>query len=162
MSWRLETIGEAVAEQLGRFGAAGTIGSVVAAWPEAVGAAIAANAWPARCARDGTLTVTASSSVWAFELTKLEEDIRGRLRERLGEEAPARIRFAAGPLPERGPLESVTNPNRNVPNVTDEHRRAAQEIAAPVENEELRAVVARAAAASLARARGRAGDRSLW
>ena len=32
-------------------------------------AAIAANAWPARIARDGTLHVATSSSAWAFELT---------------------------------------------------------------------------------------------
>ncbi|MDQ4082048.1 MAG: DUF721 domain-containing protein, partial [Actinomycetota bacterium] len=34
------------------------------AWGEAVGPAIAANAWPARRGADGTLHVTVSSSVW--------------------------------------------------------------------------------------------------
>jgi Dna[CI] antecedent, DciA len=162
MTWRLETIGEAVAEEFRRFGPAGAIADVVAAWPAAVGPAIAENAWPARCARDGTVTVATSSSVWAFELTKLEADVRARLAERLAGKAPPRLRFAVGRLPERGPEEGVTTSSRGAPEVSAEHRRAAEEIAAPMQNEELRALVARAAAASLARAAGEAAGRSLW
>jgi hypothetical protein len=162
VSWRLETIAEAVAEEFRRFGPAGAIAEIVAAWPAAVGPAIAENAWPARCGRDGTLTVTTSSSVWAFELTKLETDVRARLAERLAGDAPPRLRFAVGRLPERGPDEAVTTSGRGVPEVSAEHRRAGEEIAASMQNEELRAVIARAAAASLARAAGEAGDRSLW
>ncbi len=162
MSWHPQPIGDAVAEELGRFGPVGAIADVVAAWPEAVGPAIAANAWPARSGRDGTLTVTTSSSVWAFELTRLEQDVRARLTERLAGNAPSRLRFVVGRLPERGSDEAVTTSHRPVPKVTHEHRRAGEEIAAPVENEELRALVARAAAASLARAAGEASGRSLW
>jgi Dna[CI] antecedent, DciA len=162
MTWRLETIGEAVAAELRRFGPAGAIGEIVSAWPDAVGPAIAENAWPARCGRDGTVTVTTSSSVWAFELTKLEGDVRARLAERLAGKAPPRLRFVVGRLPERGAEEGVPSSSGGVPEVTLEHRRAGEEIAAPVRNEELRALVARAAAASLARAAGEAGDRSLW
>ena len=73
---------------------------LVAAWPDAVGETVAANAWPARLARDGTLHVHAASSTWAFELQQLETEIAGRLREAVPEATPARLRFAAGPLPE--------------------------------------------------------------
>ncbi len=162
MSWHPRTIGESVADELRRFGRPGDIADIVAAWPEAVGEAIAANAWPARTARDGTLHVTTSSSVWAFELTKLEADVRSRLRARLGDSAPARHRFAVGRLPERGAAEPVTTPPRTVPIVTEADLRAGAEIAAPIENDELRALVARAAAASLAGRPGEADDRRLW
>jgi hypothetical protein len=161
LTWHPKTIGEAVLEELGRFGTAGAIGDVVAAWPEAVGAAIAENAWPARLARDGTLVVTASASVWAFELTKLEETIRARLRERLGDRTPPRLRFAVGRLPERG-AEPVPASSRTVPEVSEAARRAGREIAADIENQELRELVARAAAASLARRPRDAADRPLW
>ena len=172
MSWHPETVAQSVRAELSRFGPVGALGDIVAAWPEAVGDAIAANAWPARSGRDGTLHVAVSSSVWAFELTQLEPTVRERLHLRLGASAPARLRFAVGPLPERG-REGVTSPSRSENSVerTDEGagRRisaealaAGEEIAAPIENEELRALVAKAAAASLALARGRAAGRPLW
>jgi hypothetical protein len=62
----LEPIGDAVQQELGRFGRGGAIAEIVAAWPEAVGELIARNAWPARIARDGTLHVTTSSSTWVY------------------------------------------------------------------------------------------------
>jgi hypothetical protein len=161
LTWHPKTIGEAVLEELGRFGASGTIGEVVAAWPDAVGPAIAQNAWPARIARDGTLVVAASASVWAFELTKLAGEIHVRLRERLGERTPPRLRFVVGRLPERG-AEPVAISSRTAPQVSEAARRAASEIAATIENEELRELVARAAAASLARRSRDADDRPLW
>ena len=73
---------------------------VLAVWPEAVGTMVAANAWPARIARDGTLHVNTSSSAWAFELGQLAPAILERLSEKLGERAPASLRFAVGHLPE--------------------------------------------------------------
>lgn len=110
----LEPIGRDVEDELRRLGPGGAIADAVAAWPEAVGPGIAANAWPARIGRDGTLHVTTSSSAWAFELTHLAEDVRGRLAEQLGETAPARLRFAPGRLPEPG-AESVETSQRTVP-----------------------------------------------
>jgi hypothetical protein len=160
--WHPTTIGEAVLGELSRFGPAGRIGDVVAAWPDAVGAGIAENAWPARLGRDGTLTVTTSSSVWAFELTKLERELRTRLREALGAKAPARLRFAVGRLPERGAGEGVPTSTKMTPRVGPEARAAGAEIAASIENAELRSLVARAAAASLARGRDEEDDRALW
>ena len=67
----MERIGEDVERQLGRFDGGGAMPRIVAAWPAAVGDEVARNAWPARVARDGTLHVHTSSSVWAFELGQL-------------------------------------------------------------------------------------------
>jgi hypothetical protein len=152
----MDRIGSEVRRELGRFGSAGAMTDVVAAWPGAVGETVAANAWPARIARDGTLHVNASSSTWAFELQQLEGEIRGRLRESLGEAAPARLRFMAGPLPEALP-EAGETPRRAPPEPTLEHARAAHELAAGIASENLRKTVEKAARMSLASA---ADDRS--
>ena len=161
MSWHPKTIADEVRRELSRFGAAAAMPDVVAAWPEAVGPAIAANAWPARLGRDGTLHVSASSSSWAFELTQLEATIRERLRERLTTRAPTRLRFAVGrlPEPERPGVEPLS---RTVRKVGARVRAAGEEIAASIENEDLRRLVAQAASASLARGAGEADDRGLW
>lgn len=154
----MEPIGSEVRRELGRFGSAGEMADLVAAWPEAVGETLAANAWPARIARDGTLRVSASSSTWAFELQQLESEIAGRLREALGEAAPTRLRFAPGPLPEL-PQPAAETRRPPVPDPTPEQVREAQELAAPIESEELRKSVEKAARLSLARA----GDgRAVW
>jgi hypothetical protein len=126
--------------------------TLVDCWPEAVGAAIAANAWPARVARDGTLVVHTSSSVWAQELTQLAETIR----ERLGDEAPEKLRFLPGPLPERGP-EVETTVQQLVHEPTAEERSSAQELAAEIAEPSLREAVLRAASLSLAAAAARSG-----
>jgi hypothetical protein len=147
----LEPIGSDVRRELGRFGPQADLGPIVAAWPGVVGTQIAANSWPARVARDGTLHVAAASSTWAFELTQLETQICERLGAALGETAPARVRFAVGPLPERGP-ESVEEVRRTGPEVRAEHRTEAAELARGIADSKLRELVARAAAASLATA----------
>jgi Dna[CI] antecedent, DciA len=117
-------------------------------WPDAVGDQIARNAWPARVARDGTLHVHTSSSAWAFELQQLEADIQ----ERLGALAPKRLRFAVGPLPERS-HDDVRAVRARVPAPTPADVDTAAKLAAEIDDEKLRNLVARAAAASLARAR---------
>jgi hypothetical protein len=119
---------------------------ITAAWAEAVGEAIATNAWPARVTRDGTLVVHASSSTWAFELGHLEATIRARL----GDLAPARIRFVVGPVPAPG-REGVESLQRTLPRPGRAERARAAEIARCIEDPELREAAARAAAASLAR-----------
>ncbi len=144
-----EPIGDGIRRELARFGPAGSMPEVVAAWPPAVGEAIAANAWPARLARDGTLHVATSSSTWAFELSQLEATVLERLREPLGALAPRAVRFAVGRLPAPG-SESVKRDAQPVPEVGREERRLGEEIAAPIEDPALRELVARAAAASLA------------
>jgi predicted nucleic acid-binding Zn ribbon protein len=145
-----ERIGQDVRQELGRFGPAGAIAEVVAVWPKAVGDSIARNAWPARISRDGTLHVSTSSSAWAFELGLLEAKLRDCLTEALGDHAPPRLRFAPGRLPEGAAPDPSEAANR-APEVTDQHLQAGEELAATISDENLRKIVAKAAAASLAK-----------
>jgi hypothetical protein len=145
----LRPIEDEVRRELARFGPAAGLGDIVAAWPECVGTGIAANAWPARLARDGSLHVSTSSSAWAFELTQLAASILERLGERLGNSAPTSLRFAPGPVPEAGP-EPVEASKRTAPKVSEADRAEGARIAATIENQDLREAVARAAEASLA------------
>ena len=145
----LRPIEDEIRRELSRFGPAAGLGDIVAAWPECVGAGIAANAWPARLTRDGSLHVATSSSAWAFELTHLAQSILERLQERLGESAPAALRFAPGPLPEAGPEREEAS-KRTVPKVSEADRAEAARIAAAIADPDLREAVARAAETSLA------------
>jgi hypothetical protein len=161
MSWLPQRIGDDIQRELRRFGPESGLGEVVAAWPAAVGPAIAANAWPARIARDGTLHVAASSSAWAFELTQLADSILARLQEHLPDECPSSLRFAVGPLPEAG-AESETTSSETVPGPDREAQAAGERIAQGIGDEALREAVAKAAAASLAARRGPGDDRPVW
>jgi len=140
--------------ELGRFGPAAGIAALLESWPAAVGDAIARNAWPARVARDGTLIVHTKDSVWAFELTQRVEEIR----ERLGADAPTKLRFIAGPVPEPA-AEAASDTPRDVLRPGPEELAQAEALAASIDDENLRKMVAKAAALSLAKA---AADRSLW
>jgi hypothetical protein len=154
----MDRLGEEFARELRRFGSAGQMADLVAVWPETVGETVAANAWPARLARDGTLHVAAASSTWAFQLQQLEPEIAERLRRALGGTGPGHLRFAPGPLPERPPASS--NQARQLPpRPSQEDARKARELAAAIGSEELRKSVEKAARMSLARA---AADRSVW
>ncbi len=143
----IERVGDGVARELARFGPSSGLAPLVEAWPGAVGPEIARNAWPARIARDGTLHVHTSSSAWAFELGQLE----ARIRESLGEVAPHRLRFAVGPLPEPVPAD-VEQGSARVVEPSPEHTAKGEQIAAEIADENLRKVVAKAAALSLAKA----------
>ena len=154
----LEPIGQDVARELGRFPPVAGMATIVAGWRRAVGDAIARNAWPARLSRDGTLHVSTSSSAWAFELTQLEGDVRGRLASVLRDEpAVAKLRFAPGVLPELPP-ETPSRGRAEQGRVDAESAAEGARLAAGIGDEKLRNVVAKAAAASLARA---AVDRSV-
>jgi hypothetical protein len=146
----MEGLGDEVGRQLARFGPQGAIADVVAAWPAAVGDAIARNAWPARVGRDGSLHVTTSSSTWAFELAHLAPELLSRLRALLHESAPKALKFSPGPLPESPTLGGGTPVPTSRRDPTPEERALAAAISAEIEDEELRELVARAAAASLA------------
>ena len=133
---------------------AGVLAAVTRAWPEAVGPAIARAAWPQRVARDGTLHITAESSTWAFELGRLEEEIRAKLRPELGDATPPALRFAPGPVPSPGADDDDPQP---VPPPTPEDNARAALLTAEIDDPTLREAVRRAAAASLSAARdGRA------
>lgn len=75
------------------------LAAIQARWPELIGEAIAAVTHP-RSERQGTLTVNCADAVWTEELTLMREDLLARLREALGEQAPADIRFRTGSLEE--------------------------------------------------------------
>ena len=150
----IERVGKSVRRELGRFGPAGGMEPLVQRWHAAVGAEIARNAWPARLGRDGTLYVYAKDSIWAFELTSRAEEIRGRL----GDIAPPRLVFAPGPLPD--PAEGVVEQADRTPLApTPEQLAEAASLTRGIRDSELRKVVAKAVAASLARANN---DRSFW
>lgn len=150
----LEPIGDEVRRELRRFGPTGAMAEIVRAWPAAVGDSIARNAWPARVARDGTLHVATSSATWAYELGLLAADIQGRLAAALGGDAPAVLRFAPGRLPEPAPRAREVRA-AEPPEPSPAQRQEAERLAAPIEDENLRKIVAKAAAASLANAAGR-------
>jgi hypothetical protein len=156
----MRPLGDEVRRELSRFGPALGMAELVSAWPEAVGPAIARNAWPARLARDGTLHIMTSSSTWAFELTQLADTIRAKLGERLEGPTPRALRFVPGPLPEAG-SEGVPTSKRTMPKPSAADLAAGEKIAAPIGGEALRAAVARAAAASLTAAARHPSDRSV-
>jgi hypothetical protein len=145
-----ERIGDDVRRELGRFGPTEGMTEIVRAWPAVMGEQIARNAWPARISRDGTLHVATASSAWAFELSQLEPKLLERLTEALGKDTPAGLRFAPGKLPELS-VEDGTGAAKEVREPTAEERELAAAIASGIEDETLRKVVAKAAAASLAR-----------
>lgn len=147
-----ERIGDEVRSELARFGPAEGMTEIVRAWPDAIGDQIARNAWPARLARDGTLHVATASSTWAFELAQLEPKLLERLREALGEAAPANLRFAPGKLPEPS-AEELGEARTPPPEPTGEERELAAAMVSGIEDESLRKIVAKAALASLAKAR---------
>ena len=146
----MERLGDAVRRELSRFGPQGGMPEVLEAWPQAVGPMVAANAWPARIARDGTLHVNTSSSTWAFELAQLSPAIGERLHEKLGENAPKALRFAVGHLPESAPEEGALA-RTEVPEPTQEALQTAAGLTAGIEDDELRERVARTVALGLSK-----------
>ena len=123
------------------------LAELVERWPEVAGAAIARNAWPARIARDGTLHIATSDSIWAFELGHRGAEIA----ERLG---VPKVRFAPGPLPSSEAAAGVDTVRAPGP----EELRQAAEIASAVEDENLRESVQKAVSFGLAK---RASDRPV-
>jgi predicted nucleic acid-binding Zn ribbon protein len=149
-NWMPEPIGDDVRREAARFGPADGMAEIVAAWPAAVGEEVARNAWPARVARDRTLYVHTSSSAWAFELGQLAAQILERLRSAIGRAAPASLRFAVGNIPQPD-LAAAERVGPTAPRPGPQERAAAAELTASLTNPELRDLVARAAAASLAK-----------
>lgn len=148
----MERLDGSVRRALRRVGVpdAGVLAEVTGAWPRAVGPAIARAAWPQRIARDGTLVVTTESSTWAFELGRMEEEIRGKLRDAIGDATPDSLRFVPGPVPSPGADETVA-PRPRDPSPAEEAEAAS--VSAAIGDPELRDAVRRAVAASLAAAR---------
>jgi hypothetical protein len=123
------------------------MGGILEAWEAAVGPEIARNAWPARFQRDGTLIVHTADAIWSFEL----QQQAARIQERLPDKPL--VKFVPGPLPEQGFVPTQATPPGSPP-VTLEQRARAADWAAGIDDPELRDIVARAAAASLAKRSG--------
>lgn len=68
------------------------LAAVQAAWAETVGEQLARVAEPV-AEREGEVTVSCESAVWAAELDLMQGQILGLLSERLGELAPSSLRF---------------------------------------------------------------------
>ena len=111
-------------------------------WSEAVGEAIARQAWPSRIGRDGTVHVNTADAIWAFELTQQAREIARRL-------GVGAVRFTPGPLAGSREAEHETPAPAAVPSAAQ--LQAAAEIAAEISGEELRKSVQKAVALGLAR-----------
>jgi predicted nucleic acid-binding Zn ribbon protein len=152
----MERIGDTVGRELARGGGemGAALAEITAVWPKAVGEVVARQAWPLRLARDGTLHVATASSTWAFELDRLSPEIAGRLAVFLGDSVPPKFRFRVGPIPEPGAApEANEGATQEVVERTPESDSEADSAASAIDDPELRRLVARAASASLARAR---------
>jgi hypothetical protein len=123
------------------------MGAILETWEEAVGPEIARNAWPARFQRDGTLIVHTRDAVWGFELGQRAGEISQRLPAK-----PA-LKFVPGPLPELGSELTEATPQGSPPATVEQQEQAAR-WASEIEDEDLRNLVAKAAAMSLARRPG--------
>ena len=139
----MDPLGPDIRSELARYGPQAGMAELVERWPEAVGEAIARNAWPARIARDGTVHINTADSVWAFELGHKAAEIAAKL-------GVEKVRFAAGPLPEAIEEAHVSSPVEPTPE--DEER--ARAIASSISDENLRESVQKAVSLSLARGRG--------
>jgi hypothetical protein len=152
----MERIGDTVGRELARGGGemGAALAEITSVWPRAVGDTVARQAWPLRMSRDGTLHVATASSTWAFELDRLAPEVAARLVTFLGDAAPSKLRFRVGPLPEPGaPAEAIPKATTEVAETTPESDSEAAAMASAIDDPELRELVARAASASLARAR---------
>ena len=152
----MERIGGEIDRELARSGSRDAIplAAITAAWPAAVGAAVARQAWPLRLGRDGTLHVAVASSTWAHELDLLQDAILDGLRARLADATPPAVRFAVGPIPEPPtPSRSAATENDPPIVVPPEIESEAAAAASEIDDPELRELVARAARASLVKAR---------
>lgn len=145
----MEPVGDGIREELRRLGAdsSATVDQNDA-WLVAVGPEIARNAWPARTQADGTLIVHVRDAIWGFELSQQAPEIAARLPGR------PRLRFVPGPLPEEAPEELPAAR----PSPTAEQVREAEEMTAPIVDQELRESVAEVIKAALVRLRD---DRSV-
>jgi hypothetical protein len=137
----LDPLGRQIRSELSRFGPQAGMAELIDRWPQVVGDGIARNAWPARIARDGTVLVNTTDSVWSFELGHRAVEIAGKL-------GVPKVRFAPGPLPEPDP-EPVERPVE----VSPEDDERARAIAATIDDENLRKSVQKAVSLSLARGR---------
>ena len=83
--------GLAVAALAERLAPQTVLAAVQRAWPDAVGDGVAAQAEPT-AERDGVVTVTCASAVWAQELDLMAPEVVARLNAALGAESVRALR----------------------------------------------------------------------
>jgi predicted nucleic acid-binding Zn ribbon protein len=88
--------GGAIAALVDGLAPASGLAALQRVWPQAVGEALAAQAHPT-AEREGIVTVTCSSSVWAQELTLMGPELTERLNGALRSEFVRELRFRAAP-----------------------------------------------------------------
>ncbi len=87
-------LSHAIATLADRLAPQTTLADVQRVWPAAVGEVIAAQAEPT-AERDGVLTVTCSSAVWAQELELMGPELAGRINAALGAERVRSLRCSS-------------------------------------------------------------------
>ncbi|MFN8222758.1 MAG: DUF721 domain-containing protein [Gaiellales bacterium] len=147
----MERLGEGLERALAAAGAptVGPLAELTRAWPSAVGAGIARSAWPLRVTREGTLVVATASAAWANELTLLADEVLEKLRAVAPASTPSALRFVVGPVPALPAAEAVADATSRRP-ATAEELDLAGDVSSAIEDPELREMVQRAIAASLA------------
>jgi predicted nucleic acid-binding Zn ribbon protein len=89
-------LSHAIAALADRLAPQTTLAEVQRVWPDAVGEVIAAQAEPTG-ERDGVLTVTCSSAVWANELDLMGPELTGAINAALGTETVRALRCSCAP-----------------------------------------------------------------
>jgi predicted nucleic acid-binding Zn ribbon protein len=89
-------LSQAIAALADRLAPQTALAEVQRVWPAAVGDVIAAQADPTG-ERDGVLTVTCASAVWAQELDLMGPELVGRINAALGVDTVRALRCSAAP-----------------------------------------------------------------
>ena len=142
----MKRVGDLLGAMLPPSSGAESLLPILRVWPDAVGAPVAREAWPARMAQDGTLVVHVTSSLWASELQMLSELLREKLAAALAGPAP-QLRFRVGPVPHPAAQPVPPPPPRAAV-------EAAERLSAQVADGPLRTAIQ----AALERALVRSGD----
>ena len=121
-------------------------------WPEAVGEAIAREAWPARLTPDGELVVHCERLGLGVASSPTSNATCERRLEAVGIVPAPRLRFTVGPVPRRPDPEAATRVAADPP--ADPR---ADRWTSAIRDPELRETVSRAARSWLARVRGASG-----
>jgi predicted nucleic acid-binding Zn ribbon protein len=90
------SLAHAIAALADRLAPQTTLAEVQRVWPDAVGEVVAAQAEPTG-ERDGVLTVTCASAVWAQELDLMGPELAQRINAALGSDAVRSLRCSAAP-----------------------------------------------------------------
>ena len=89
-------LSHAIAALADRLAPQTTLAEVQRVWPDAVGEVIAAQAEPTR-EREGVLTITCSSAVWAQELDLMGPDLADRINAAAGAGLVSSLRCSSAP-----------------------------------------------------------------